>query len=60
MKTKRQCAIYTRTSTEEGLGQEFNSLHAQAEACAAFIKYRKRARDSAAKSGAYGERAAGA
>ncbi|MDX2276665.1 MAG: recombinase family protein, partial [Hyphomonadaceae bacterium] len=38
MKTKRQCAIYTRTSTEEGLGQEFNSLHAQAEACAAFIK----------------------
>jgi DNA invertase Pin-like site-specific DNA recombinase len=38
MKTKRQCAIYTRTSTEEGLGQEFNSLHAQAEACTAFIK----------------------
>lgn len=38
MKTKRQCAIYTRTSTEEGLSQDFNSLHAQAEACAAFIK----------------------
>jgi site-specific DNA recombinase len=38
MKGKRQCAIYTRTSTEEGLGQDFNSLHAQAEACAAFIK----------------------
>jgi len=38
MKTKRQCAIYTRTSTEEGLAQDFNSLHAQAEACAAFIK----------------------
>jgi DNA invertase Pin-like site-specific DNA recombinase len=38
MKAKRQCAIYTRTSTEEGLAQEFNSLHAQAEACAAFIK----------------------
>ncbi|MFZ2029277.1 MAG: recombinase family protein [Vitreimonas sp.] len=35
---ERQCAIYTRTSTEEGLAQEFNSLHAQAEACAAFIK----------------------
>lgn len=38
MKPKRQCAIYTRTSTEEGLSQDFNSLHAQAEACAAFIK----------------------
>ena len=38
MKTKRPCAIYTRTSTEEGLSQDFNSLHAQAEACAAFIK----------------------
>ena len=38
MKAKRQCAIYTRTSTEEGLAQDFNSLHAQAEACTAFIK----------------------
>jgi len=38
MNAKRQCAIYTRTSTEEGLSQNFNSLHAQAEACAAFIK----------------------
>jgi DNA invertase Pin-like site-specific DNA recombinase len=38
MRTKRQCAIYTRTSTEEGLAQDFNSLHAQAEACAAYIK----------------------
>lgn len=38
MRPKRQCAIYTRTSTEEGLAQDFNSLHAQAEACAAFIK----------------------
>lgn len=36
--TRRRCAIYTRTSTEEGLGQDFNSLDAQAEACAAFIK----------------------
>ncbi|MET0183188.1 MAG: recombinase family protein [Caulobacterales bacterium] len=34
---KRRCAIYTRTSTEEGLSQDFNSLHAQAEACAAYI-----------------------
>jgi DNA invertase Pin-like site-specific DNA recombinase len=32
-----RCAIYTRKSTEEGLEQEFNSLDAQAEACAAYI-----------------------
>jgi DNA invertase Pin-like site-specific DNA recombinase len=32
-----RCAIYTRKSTEEGLEQEFNSLHAQREACAAYI-----------------------
>jgi DNA invertase Pin-like site-specific DNA recombinase len=38
MTTKRRCAIYTRTSTEEGLAQDFNSLHAQAEACAAYVK----------------------
>ena len=30
-------AIYTRKSTEEGLEQEFNSLDAQREACAAYI-----------------------
>ena len=34
----RHCAIYTRKSTEEGLEQDFNSLHAQREACEAFIK----------------------
>ena len=34
----RRCAIYTRKSSEEGLGQDFNSLHAQREACEAFIK----------------------
>jgi site-specific DNA recombinase len=34
----RRCAIYTRKSTEEGLEQDFNSLHAQREACEAFIK----------------------
>src|SRR6202051_2454784 len=34
----RGCAIYTRKSSEEGLEQEFNSLHAQREACEAFIK----------------------
>ena len=32
-----RCAIYTRKSTEEGLEQEFNSLDAQFEACAAYI-----------------------
>ena len=32
------CAIYTRKSSEEGLEQDFNSLHAQREACEAFIK----------------------
>ena len=34
----RRCGIYTRKSSEEGLEQEFNSLHAQREACEAFIK----------------------
>ncbi len=36
--TLRRCAIYTRKSTEEGLEQAFNSLHAQREACEAYIK----------------------
>ena len=37
-KLKRtRCAIYTRKSSDEGLEQEFNSLHAQREACAAYI-----------------------
>jgi site-specific DNA recombinase len=34
----RRCAIYTRKSTTHGLDQEFNSLDAQREACAAYIK----------------------
>jgi site-specific DNA recombinase len=34
----RRCAIYTRKSSEEGLEQAFNSLHAQREACEAFIR----------------------
>ena len=34
----RRCAIYTRKSSEEGLEQNFNSLHAQREAYEAFIK----------------------
>jgi site-specific DNA recombinase len=33
-----RCAIYTRKSSEEGLEQEFNSLHAQREACQAYIQ----------------------
>ena len=32
-----RCAIYTRKSSEEGLQQDFNSLDAQREACAAYI-----------------------
>src|SRR3984893_1465087 len=36
--TLQRCAINTRKSSEEGLEQEFNSLHAQREACEAFIK----------------------
>jgi len=33
----RRCAIYTRKSSEEGLERDYNSLHAQREACEAFI-----------------------
>ena len=36
-KTTLRCAVYTRKSTSEGLGQEFNSLDAQREAGEAFI-----------------------
>tara|TARA_R110002049_G_scaffold29972_1_gene101858 strand:+ start:28627 stop:29082 length:456 start_codon:yes stop_codon:yes gene_type:complete len=38
---KIRCAIYTRKSSEEGLEQEFNSLDAQREACAAYIASQK-------------------
>ncbi|MCS3521071.1 recombinase family protein [Bradyrhizobium elkanii] len=34
---QRRCAIYTRKSSEEGLEQDFNSLHAQRDACEAYI-----------------------
>src|SRR5271154_6945028 len=34
----KRCAIYTRKSSEEGLDQNFNSLHAQRQACEAFVK----------------------
>src|SRR6201996_983648 len=36
-RSKGRCAIYTRKSSEEGLEQSFNSLHAQREACEAYI-----------------------
>ena len=34
----RRCAIYTRKSTARGLEQEFNTLDAQHEACAAYVE----------------------
>lgn len=34
---KLRCALYTRKSSEEGLDQAFNSLHAQREACEAYV-----------------------
>jgi len=37
MAGKLRCAIYTRKSSEEGLEQNFNSLHAQREACEAYV-----------------------
>ena len=33
-----RCAVYTRKSSEEGLDQEYNSLHAQRDACEAYIR----------------------
>ena len=36
-KALNRCAIYTRKSNEEGLEQDFNSLDAQREACAAYV-----------------------
>jgi site-specific DNA recombinase len=33
-----RCAIYTRKSSEEGLEQDYNSLHAQRDACEAYVK----------------------
>jgi DNA invertase Pin-like site-specific DNA recombinase len=39
-----RCAIYTRKSSEDGLEQEFNSLHAQRESCAAYISSQKHER----------------
>ena len=39
--SKVRCAIYTRKSSEEGLEQEFNSLHAQFDSCNAYITSQK-------------------
>jgi site-specific DNA recombinase len=36
-----RCAVYTRKSSEDGLEQEFNSLHAQRESCAAYVASQK-------------------
>ena len=35
---KVRCAIYCRKSTEEGLDQAFNSLHAQHESCLNYVR----------------------
>ena len=37
-KAKQRCALYTRKSSEDGLEQGFNSLDAQREACAAYVR----------------------
>jgi site-specific DNA recombinase len=39
--TKHRCAVYTRTSSDEALAMEFNSLDAQREACENFIASQK-------------------
>jgi site-specific DNA recombinase len=41
MTPRIRCAVYTRKSSEEGLDQAFNSLHAQRESCEAFIRSQK-------------------
>jgi len=41
LKKPVRCAIYTRKSSDEGLEQDFNSLDAQREACAAYIASQK-------------------
>jgi hypothetical protein len=40
MAERVRCAVYTRKSGEEGPEQSFNSLHAQREACEAYILIR--------------------
>lgn len=38
---KIRCAIYVCKNSEDGLEQKFNLLHAQREACAAYIASQK-------------------
>ena len=38
VRSMKQCALYSRKSSEEGLDQAFNSLDAQREACEAYVK----------------------
>ncbi|TAJ27875.1 recombinase family protein, partial [Bosea sp. (in: a-proteobacteria)] len=38
MSKRTRCAIYTRKSSDEGLSQSFNSLHAQREAGEAYVR----------------------
>src|ERR1017187_438726 len=38
-----RCAIYTRKSTDEGLEQDFNSLHAQRESAEAYVLSQRQA-----------------
>ncbi len=40
-KVKLRCAVYTRKSSDEGLEQSFNSLHAQRDACEAYVASQK-------------------
>ena len=37
LERKLRCVIYTRKSSEEGLEQDFNSLHAQRESCETYV-----------------------
>ncbi len=48
-RTRTRCAIYTRKSTEEGLEQDFNSLDAQREACAAYVASQRHVRMGACR-----------
>ena len=41
LKPKLRCAVYSRTSSDEALDMEFNSLAAQREACEAYIVSQK-------------------
>lgn len=40
-KARFRCAVYTRKSSDEGLEQSLNSLHAQRDACEAYIASQK-------------------